>query len=124
MDRSTSKNVEGVQEDSSIVKRQRNLITNDPCLEYFDPLTKLLCKTCDSTDPDSTYHLFIMSSTIVHCASYAKDETVCTVGYVTLYLDVKAEVMTLLNYFNNSKADYGDITYHESTTYHKSLCIN
>ena len=54
-----------VQEESSLVERKRDLVTNDPCLGYFDPLTKLLCETCDNT-----YELFIISPTIVHCASY------------------------------------------------------
>ncbi len=88
-----------VQEESSRVGRQRNLVTNDPCLEYFDPTTKLLCKTCDNTDPANSFELFIMSPTIVHCASHVPSDSVCTVYDLTIYSDAVPETRALLTYY-------------------------
>ncbi len=98
----------------------RRLTDDDPCIAYFDEITKQLCKQCVDS-----YELFIMSPKIVHCASVADPTSkVCTVESIDPYVNAMQNVKDLLTYYIESQDDYGDIVYHAANSYHKNLCIN
>jgi len=67
-----------------VTARARRLST-DPCEEYFDSPTNLLCKSCDRSDPNIQYELFIMSPTIVHCAKVYLIEKICMIHDLAPY---------------------------------------
>ena len=80
----------------------RRLDTADPCLEYFDPLTKQLCKRCD--DSNLQFELFILSLNIVHCAVFNRDGFVysgddCFIPDIRYYADAMPNVINILSYY-------------------------